>query len=516
MIIIKNIKYTQTIAAIDLGSNYIRMTIADVNGTGEIKILEDVVKPTKIGKDSFSNGRISVETIHNTCENIKGFSQIMKEYKIKNYKAVSTSGIREAENKQYILEQIKLRTGIKVECINISQERFYILKALRYTSQYTDIFTTKTNLVVNISTGAVEASVFEEGKLKFTEHIQTGSLRVREALDGLQSSTTNFANLMEQYIDSKLYWAKSNIGNLKIKNFIALGGEINTLIKLITLNEKNKISKPFISIETFKEFYLKIKTMSSDQLSFNYGLSEKKIELLLPTILIFHSFLNMTEADSIYTPNITLRLGVLHHLTDEMFDLQRRQSSINDILSSTFYISNKYQINSIHSDYVEKIALSIFDQTIGIHKMGNKERLYLQVASRLHDIGYFIDIADHEIQSYNIISSQDILGFSNNELMIIANITRYHSSTIPKDSDYNYFILTNKDKMIVSMLCAILKLAEALDASHLQKIQEIKLCNSNTLLYFNVVSNEDLSLEEWNFKKRDTFFEEVLGVKPMI
>ncbi len=64
----------------------------------------------------------------------------MKEYKIKNYKAVSTSGIREAENKQYILEQIHLRTGIEVESINISQERFYIMKALRYNTANTDRF----------------------------------------------------------------------------------------------------------------------------------------------------------------------------------------------------------------------------------------------------------------------------------------------------------------------------------------------------------------------------------------
>ncbi|MBR9647794.1 exopolyphosphatase [Clostridium tyrobutyricum] len=507
---------SQTAASIDVGSNYLRMMIADINNNSDISILDDIIKPVKIGKDTFSHGRISVETIHETCNILKSFALLMKEYKIKNYKAVSTSGIREAENKQYILEQIHLRTGIEVESINISQERFYIMKALRYNTANTDLFDMKTSLVTNITTGAVEASIFKNGKLKFTEHAQIGSLRLSELLEGLQHTNANFIDLMEQYIDSKLYWSKSNMGNMTIKNFIALGGELTSIIKLIGIENKNSIPRNTISRKNFNDLYNKLKDMSSDQIRFKYGLSKKKIDLLIPTILIFYSFLNMTESKVIYTPNINLRLGVILDLADNIFHFQRRQFSLNDILSSTLYLSDKYKIDKVHADYVEKISMSIFDQTPKIHKLGPRERLYLQIASKLHDIGSFIDIVDHENQSYNIISSQDIMGFSDRELLIIANITRYHSSTIPDDNHYNYFILSYRDKMVVSMLSAILKLSEALDVSHLQKIQSIKLVLKNNMLYFNITSNDDLGLEEWNFNKRANFFEEVLGVKPII
>ena len=119
------------IAAIDVGANYLKMTIAEINAEGEVKILEDVVKPTKIGKDTFSKARISVETIHETCDDLKGFVRLMKDYKIKFYRVIATSGIREAENKQYVLEQIRLRTGLNIEVINIAQEQFFMLKAVR-------------------------------------------------------------------------------------------------------------------------------------------------------------------------------------------------------------------------------------------------------------------------------------------------------------------------------------------------------------------------------------------------
>jgi exopolyphosphatase/guanosine-5'-triphosphate,3'-diphosphate pyrophosphatase len=99
---------------------------------------------------------------------------------------------------------------------------------------------------------------------------------------------------------------------------------------------------------------------------------------------------------------------------------------------------------------------------------------------------------------------------------IIASIARYHDDEFPMDSQENYYILSDKEKMTVSILAAILKLSEALDASHLQKIQELKLTIDGDNLYFNLTAKEDVVLEEWNFMNYVNFFEEVIGVKPII
>lgn len=512
----KNPKSSQTTAAIDVGSNYLRMSIANINNNGHINVLEDLIKPTNIGRDTFSSGRISVETIHQTCEDIKGFTLVMKDYKIKNYKAVCTSGIREAQNKQYILEQIKLRTGIDVEDINVSQERFYIMKALKYHISKFDFFNGKTTLVINITTGSVEASIFENNKLKFTEHIKIGSLRLKETLGELENKALDFSDLMEEYVESKLYWIKYNIKNLKIQNLIIIGGEIHTIISLINNKNSNIKIKNLILGKDFKLLYNEIKNMTKNQINLKYNTGIKKIELLLPTMLIFNCFLKIAGTENIYNPNITLRLGILHDLTDKIFDLPRKSQLTDDILSSIDHIVNKYKIDKKHSHYVEKIALSIFDQTLRIHKLGDEEKLYLQISSRLHDIGQFIDTVTPEIQSYNIIMSQDIMGFSHRKLNIIASIAKYHWDIIPQEDDPNYFALSSKDKMITSMLSAILKIAEALDISHLQKIPDIKLTKNNNMLFFNITSREDISIEEWAFNNKVNFFEEVFGIRPII
>ncbi|OAA83576.1 hypothetical protein [Clostridium ljungdahlii] len=424
----KKIKEGDTIAAIDIGSNYLKMSIAEIHKDKVIKILEDVIKPTNIGKDTFTSKKISIQTMHQTCYHLKNFTQLIKDYNVNFYKAISTSGIREAENKQYILEQIKLRTDLFVECINATQERLLMLKEINYNFNLT---TLRRVLVINITSGAVEVSIYEEGQLKFIEQSKIGSLRLRETLGELEAKTLDFPSIMEQFIENKLYSIKCFIENLSFEYIIGLGGELKTISKIIwkrsDLN-KQKIffeNGNFIKREDFIELYEHIRNMTNDQIRFTYNVSYKSAELLLPSILIFHYFLKITKNKNIQIPMASLRKGILYDLAEDFLGIDRKEDSQNYIISSVWYIAEKYRINKRHAAFVEKIALSIFDQTKKLHKLGENERLYLQTASILHDVGIFVDACNHCIQSYNIISSQNITGFSDEDLQLTANIARF-------------------------------------------------------------------------------------------
>ncbi|WP_298838174.1 Ppx/GppA phosphatase family protein [Clostridium sp.] len=504
------------IASIDVGANYLKMTIGEINTQGEIRILEDVVKPTKIGKDTFSKARISVQTIHETCDDLKGFVRLMKDYKIECYKAVATSGLREAENKQYVLEQIRLRTGLNIESINIAEEQFFMLKAVRNHVNSIDIKKSEQYLIVNITSGAVETSIYEDGKLKLTEHVKIGSLKIREALSDLETKTTEFSETMEQYIESKIYALKPQIQKFEPNHFLGLGGELNTICGIIRKKKGLNKKDYYIRKEALLALTKEISNMDNFQIKTTFGLSNKTAELLLPSILIFYCFLKMTKAEGIQIPKLSLRQGILYDLSDEILNIQRKKELINDIISSVWYIGEKYQIDKKHASFVEKVSLQIFDYTKRLHKLGDKERLYLQVAAILHDVGGFISANNHNFHSYSIIRAQSIIGFSDIALELTASAARYHSEDIPMEANKNYRFLSDVDKMVVSTLAAILKLSEALDISHVQKIKEIKLTGTRDNMFFNLKSEGDIILEEWNFLKHVDFFEEVIGVKPII
>lgn len=506
---------TEVVAAIDVGSNSVRMIIAEISPVGEIIILEDLHKSTNIGRDTFSFGKISSDSIYETVETLEGFERLMKDYNIKKYKAVSTSGIREASNKEYVLEQVRLRTGIQLETINNAQERFYIYKGMW---ERISKFSSKQNeglLIINIGSGGVEVSVYNDGNLKFTEYIKIGSLRIRETLSELENSTLNFSKVMKEFIDSSIYSIKPYIKEADIKNFIGLGGEISTICNACLNIKKNKDGF-FIKRLELENLYLKLSNMTTSRIIDEYKIPRSTAELILPSIMIFATFLSMTKAEGVHAPMVSLRHGIVADIADELVNTKRGKESYKDIISSVWYINEKYKSNKKHTSYVEQTALKIFDFTRKIHRLDDKERFHLRVSAILHDIGKYINLNKHDVNSYNIIASQDILGFSNSELGLIANVVKYHSEYTPNNRDESYKTMDNDMKIIISKLSAILKIAESLDISHKQKIEDIRVSITGREICFIINSKQDTTLEEWSFKGSCKFFEEVMGYKTII
>ncbi|MDR3600605.1 MAG: HD domain-containing protein [Desulfosporosinus sp.] len=498
----------EVVAAIIVGSDFLRMSIAQLIPDGTLMILEETSLSNNIGKDTYAQGRISPKTIKETCGGLKGFAKLMKDYGVKIYRAVGTSGLREADNRDYIIEQIRLVAGIDVEIINNVQERFLIYKALRnHLNEFSNIDLTDL-IIVNLTSGRVEVSMYASDGLKFTEHLKMGPLRLREILSTLETKTISFPKVMEEYIESKIYLLKPKLKEMPIKQFIGLGGELTTILEICNLKNQSYISRAILD-----QLYMDVREMNTDQMVDTFRISAAQAELLLPAILIFHSFLSRTKALGIYAPMITNRLGILYGLIDKLYDLPRKTNAENDIISSVWYMAEKYGVDKQHASYVEKMSLSLFDKTWKYHKLGYQEKLYLQVAAILHDSGNYVSLSEHGNHSSNIIRTQSIMGFSDKELELIANIAKYHTTRIPTYADRSYNVLSHHEKILVSKLSAILKIAESMDISHMQKIHDIEVLVTDDTLQLSLLSNKDILLEKWDIMNNVEFFQEVMGIK---
>lgn len=507
----KNIKQ---VAGIDIGSNSIRLIIAEITDNGKINVLEELIKSSQIGRDSFISGRISVDTIQETCDILQNFARLMYEYQIDDYQAVTTSGLREAENRDYVLEQIRVKTGLNIQIINNAEERYFTLKAIQEAMSGYDIMKDEGLLIVDIGSGGVEISIYKDGKLRLTEYSRVGSLRLSEVLADLESTTLYFPKIMEEFIDSKVHLLKHVIKSAKIINFIGLGGELNQILPLIETEEKRGLK--YISRKSLDKLYSRVKNMTTDQIIKEFKLKHKEARLLLPSVIIFNYFIRQTGASGVYAPLVSLRHGIIADMVDKHFCDILSSDYKEDIINSARYMGQQYGIDDEHTKMVEKLALSIFDQTRDIHNLGELERIFLQIASILHDTGKFIDQNRHDFHSYNIINSQNIIGFSDRKMNIIANIVRYHQDDLPDLIDENYSNLNYRDRMVVSKLAAILKLANSLDLSYNQKINDINIIEDGNHLLFKITTKEDILLEKWSFQKKVDFFYEVMGYRPQL
>ena len=513
----KNSAKSEIIGAIDVGSHALRMKIVEIKAKEEFKTLEMVRQPVSLGRDTFAMGKVSFETVNKTCNMLKGFKQLMTEYNIQAYRAVATSAIREAQNRSYIIDQIKLKTELDIDVIDTSEERFLTYKSIRKRIQNDKALREEGVMIVDIGSGSMQVSIYSHHCLTFSQNIKIGSLRVREMLSSLEGRTLNFSKILEEYI-------AGNIDRLKIfqaqeeeviKHFIAIGVGISTIARLCN-DTVYYGDLRYISREKFEAIYQEILYKSGYAIGKEYNISLETADLLLPSMMIFKKFLDTTIAQGLIAPLISLTDGIIMDIADKRFDLKQEQAAVQDIVSSVRVLAKRYRYDQAHAEDVERKSLMIFDALKKLHGLGNRERFLLQLSAILHDIGKFINMTRHYIHSYEIIMASDLIGITKDELEIIANVARYHSKVVPANDHPNFRKLSEKNRVVVAKLVAIIRIADGLDRSHRQKIKDIKITVNEKEIIIKVDALEDIVLEKWTVETKAEFFQEVFGITPIV
>src|SRR5206468_1431686 len=152
---------------------------------------------------------------------------------------------------------------------------------------------------------------------------------------------------------------------------------------------------------------------------------------------------------------------------------------------------------SEHAQQVARLALAIFDQTRGIHKLGDREREWLEYGALLHDVGVHISYERHHRHSYYLIKNGDLRGFEPEEIEIIALIARYHRQATPKKSHEGYGTLKGSARRTVRALAAMVRLAEGLDRSHSQALAGIDVFPRGDDYLLRLRAAGDAELELW-------------------
>ena len=188
-----------------------------------------------------------------------------------------------------------------------------------------------------------------------------------------------------------------------------------------------------------------------------------------------------------------------------------------DIITCARNISKRYRGSRRRADTMEAICMTIFDSFKKVHGMGKRERLLLRLSALLHDCGKYISIINLSACSYNIIMATEIIGLSEIERVIVANVVKNNH----QDFDYFDNVISQQeiDKasyLTVAKLTAILRVANGLDRSYKQKFQDIKASLKEDELILTVDTDKDIALEKGLFEYSTNFFEEVFSIRPVI
>ncbi len=502
-------------AAIDVGSYEVNLKIYELSARKGIHVVNQVKHRMELGKDTYATGRIGTELVDELCDVFLDFQRMMKEFGVEDYRACATSAVRESNNHIVLLDRIYLKTGIRLEVLSNSEQRFLGYKSIAFNSERFQEIIEKGTAIVDVGGGSIQLSLFDKDNLVTTQNIRIGTLRLRERLADVAERTVRYAAVIEELLNNEMRtYRKFYLKDRNIRYILLVGNYIQYINHYIHKDSNvNQITK-----EEFITFYDEFIQKGQLAMAAKLGISHENSTLLLPTMVIYKRLLEETGAENVVILGMDLGDGLAFDYAERKKILKPRHNFENDILESAKNIAKRYRTNRNHTQVIEHLALVIFDKMKSVHGLGKRERLLLQISVLLHDCGKYMNMSQPSQCSYNIIMATEVIGLSHMEREIVANIVRFNSGNVlPFEELAVSSLLERTEYMTIIKLAAILRLTNAMDRSHKQKIKEIKVnIKENHTMQITADTAEDLTLELAMFPEKAELFEEVYSLKPIL
>ncbi len=498
-----------TFAAIDIGSYEISMKIFEMSKKIGFRELNDVRYRLEIGKGTYADRRLDMETVNELCEILNDLKRVMADFGVTRWRACATSALRELENPVIILEQIYQRTGIHVEILSNAEQHYLGYKSIAAIETGFKKAIQKGTAILDVGGGSLQVSLFDKDALVMTQSIRMGSMRIRERLKELEKTTPHYDRLVEEFVRNDITsFQRLYLKDRVVTNVILMGDFLTDTIF------REELKDNIITNQEFNGKYEQIINKSDYDLAQMMGLEPEYASLIVPNMVIIRKFMEIFHSEALWAPGVSLLDGIAYDFAEKEKFLKSAHNFENDILVASKNIAKRYSSGKDHIKGTTDVALAVFDSTRKIHGMGKRERLLLQIAVILHDCGKYISMGDVSECSYRIIMATEIIGLSSAERMVIASAVRYNTTEFGcYDEIRSETGMSMENYLLTAKLTAILRLANAMDRSHYQKVQNIRAVLKERTLHLIVDSVQDVSLELGLLQDKVKFFEEVFGIE---
>jgi len=238
-------------------------------------------------------------------------------------------------------------------------------------------------------------------------------------------------------------------------------------------------------------------------------------ESLAPALLAYAELIRLSQVEALLVSRVSMRDGLILQMAQSI----RGGSSVffpEQTIAAALSLARKYQADELHGVHTAAIARQIFEATRSQHRMGDRERLLLEVASIVHDIGGFVAARGHHRHAYYLLTHSEIYGLSAIDMEIVANVARYHRRAGPQADHPAYAALPRPARVTVNRLSSILRVADALDKGHNQRVRNAKVWVTGDELRIEAEGAEELALERLSLDQKAGLFEEVFGLRPVL
>jgi exopolyphosphatase/guanosine-5'-triphosphate,3'-diphosphate pyrophosphatase len=290
---------------------------------------------------------------------------------------------------------------------------------------------------------------------------------------------------------------------------IAIGGDVRLAASQILGHEGGDHVRE-VSREAFLSFCDEVERLDDDGLVSQFRLPAVEAETLLPALFIYRALLIETTVRRVVVSDASLRAGLLLEILEPVDRVESGDFS-RQVLASAEALGQRYRFDKVHGRHVSWLATRLFDELREEHGLSTRDRLLLETAGLLHDIGIYVSPRAHHKHSQYLLGASQIFGLSDEETAIVSNIARYHRRGLPQRSHLPYRELDSRDRLRVSKLAAMLRVTNALDAEHLQKVRNLHLRRDDNSWLLELECTGDITMEQMAAAARADMFIEVFG-----
>ena len=510
------------VAIVEIGSTGIRLLVAEIEG-GSWRVLDRAGRPVVLGLDVFTTGELSRESFLECLSVLHDFRELLTGWGIanENIHVIATSALRVARNRDILIDRIHQETGFMLSIVEGIEENRLMYLAVRYALKH-DLpqFWRANSMIIEVGGGSTEIMLLRRGQMAAAHSIKLGTIIID------QRSRLKIGAAHERYVSESIR-NTSGILNAEmdlasVRSLVAAGSDARLAAEQAgsDLNENCKVIKR----EDFLAFAQKVRLFSIEECVNKLRISYADADGFIPGIMVLKLFLEQTSAARLVVPLVSIREGYLIDLVLGV-DSELQEEFFSQIIASAVSLGRKFHYDEAHSRHVANLCLIIFDALVKEHGMNRRQRMMLETAGILHDIGMFIKGSGHQIHGQYIVENSEIFGLHRDELRIIANVIRYHRSEPPSHSDIEYISLQREERILVLKMASILRVADALDRGHSQHIKNISLdrrtesvvIHTQPAIQTNSENYEapplDISLEWVGIKEKADLFQDVFGYK---
>ncbi len=503
------------LAAIDIGTNSFHMVIVQVDRAGAFEVVDREKEMVGLGKGTLADGRLSEESIQKVLACLSKMKKLSKAHGCSYLVAAATSAVREADNKEELLERIYEETGLKVRVITGEQEAELIFRAVQ---DGMDLSQRKA-LVLDLGGGSLECVVGNSFGTHLVESLPIGVLRMTEEYAQNPGVTSP-----KRY--KALAAAVRDIAGPVIESAQAVGfdqvvgtsGTFKCLGELLAPRRGafgDVVHLPPLDIDELANLTQELQSETQEQRAARRKMNPKRAYNIAVGATIIHEILKLTGVKKATLSNRALRDGLVLEAIRSLPSLDRLERRGRDLRRrSMMALFRRFDGDRNHAAHVARLSLQLFDQTGGLHGLGSAERELLEYAAWLHDMGLQAGYTKHHKHGFYLLTNSELEGFDPGEVFELALIGRYHRKSLPSTDHEEFARLPKPRREVVSALAALLRIADGLDRTHRQIVKDLQVVHENDAIRIEISALDDVELELVAAARKHDLCEQMWGRTP--